>query len=80
MRKILVNSVTSDITENVKKIKASVIIIWGEYDDTVPLKDAYDLEKLLDDAAVIVYEGKTHYAYIEDLQRTINIVNSFIGG
>ncbi len=80
MRKILVNSVNSDITNEIKKIKASVIIIWGEYDNTVPLNDAYDLEKLLVDSAVIVYEGKTHYAYLEELGRTINIVNSFIGG
>ena len=80
MRKILVNSVNSDITNEIKKIKAPVIIIWGEYDDTVPLIDAYDLEKLLVDSAVIVYEGKTHYAYLEELGRTINIVNSFIGG
>lgn len=80
MRQVLVNSVNSDITNNIKRINASVIIIWGEYDDTVPLRDAYDLEKLLIDAAVIVYDGKSHYAYLEDLGRTINIVNSFIGG
>ena len=80
MRKILVNSVNSDITNDIKRINVPVIIIWGEYDDTVPLKDAYDLEKILIDSAVIVYEGKTHYAYIEDLAKTINIINSFIGG
>lgn len=80
MREILVNSVNSDITSEIKKIKAPVIIIWGEYDNTVPLQDAYDMEKLLADSAVIVYEGCTHYAYLENLGKTIGIVNSFIGG
>lgn len=80
MRDTLVNSVNTDLTDDIKKINVPVIIIWGEIDSTVPLIDAYDLEKLLSDAAVIVYEGCTHYAYLENLGRTINIINSFIGG
>lgn len=80
MREILVNSVNTDLTDEVKKIKIPTLIIWGTNDDTVPLEDAYALEKLISDVGVIPYEGCTHYAYLERLGQTINILKSFIGG
>lgn len=79
MRKIMVNHVNLDITENVKKITCPTIIIWGTRDEAVPLSDAYELASLLDDAAAIEYEGCTHYAYLEDLGRTVRIIKNFIG-
>lgn len=78
MRKILVNTVNLDITEEVKKIKCPTIIIWGTLDEAVPLEDAYILESLITDSAVIEYENCTHYAYLERLGQTINIINNFI--
>ena len=65
MRKVLVEHVNLDISENIKKINCPTIIIWGTNDQAVPLTDAYTLEKLIKDAAVIEYEGCTHYAYLE---------------
>jgi len=78
MRKILVNTVNLDITEEVKKINCPTIIIWGTNDEAVDVSRAYELEKLISDSAVIVYENCTHYAYLERLGQTINIINSFI--
>lgn len=78
MREIMVNHVNTDITEDVKKINVSTIIIWGTKDYTVSLNEAYELEKLIKDSAVIAYENCTHYAYLENLGQTINIIDSFI--
>ena len=47
MRDILVKTVNLDITEDVKKIKCSTIIVWGTNDEAVPLKRAYELESLI---------------------------------
>lgn len=80
MRETLVNSVNTDLTEDMKKIKVPTLIIWGTNDDAVPLEDAYDLEKLISDAGVVEYEGCTHYAYLERLQQTINVLKNFLGG
>lgn len=80
MREILVNSVNTDLTDILKDIKASVLIIWGTNDDTVPINDAYDLEKLIKDAGVVALEGCTHYAYLERLGQTLSTINYFIGG
>lgn len=78
MRKILVNTVNLDITEDVKKIKCPTVIIWGTEDEAVDIKRAYELENLIEDAGLIVYENRTHYAYLENLGQTINIMNSFL--
>lgn len=80
MREILVKHVNEDITDKVKKIKCSTIIIWGDLDQAVPLEDAYELSSYIKDSAVIVFKGCTHYAYLENVNQTVNIIHSFIEG
>ena len=78
MRDILVGQVNTDTSENLKKITVPTIIIWGTNDVTVGIENAYEMEKLLKDGAVIPYEGMDHFAYLQDKQRTINIISSLI--
>ena len=79
MRKILVEHVNLDITEDVKKIKGPTLLVWGTMDTEVSIECAYELEKLIPDAGVIPYEGCTHYAYLERLPQTIKVIKNFIG-
>lgn len=78
MREILVNTVNLDITEEAKKVKSPTLLIWGTNDEAVNIKEAYELESIIKDAGLVVYEGLTHYAYLEDLGKTINILKSFL--
>ena len=80
MREVLVNHVNLDITEEVKKIKSPLLIIWGTNDAAVPIADAYELEKLVPGSGLVVYPNCTHYAYLENLGQTINVLRSFLGG
>ena len=48
-------------------------------DAAVSIDDAYLLESLIEDSGVVVYEGCTHYAYLERLGQTKNVLNSFLG-
>ena len=77
MRDILVKVVGEDLSEYAKKIKVPVILIWGEYDEAVPLEEVRMLEKLLSDGAMIVLPG-THYAYLENLYQVGAIINKFM--
>ena len=79
MRNILVKHVNTDLTEEVKNIKCPTVLIWGTNDEEAKYEDALELEKLIPNAGLVTYEGCTHYAYLERLQQTINILNSFIG-
>ena len=78
MRDILVKTVNEDLTDYVKQIKSSTILIAGEYDTAVPLSEMQEYEKYIDDSALIVYPRCTHYAYLEDVNRTIAIIRNFI--
>lgn len=77
MKGVLVKSVNLDLTENVKKIKCPTLLVWGSLDTAVPLTRAYELEKLINDSGVVVYEGATHYAYLERLGSLISVLDSF---
>ena len=78
MREILVKHVNNDLTEDVKKIKCPTLIIWGTNDAAVKVDEAYELENLINDSGVVIYEGCTHYAYLERLNQTIRVLQSFI--
>lgn len=78
MRQILVNTVNLDITEEVKKIKAPTLIIWGTEDEAVSIERAYELETLIDDSGVVIYNGATHYAYLERLSQVNRVIRTFL--
>lgn len=78
MRDILVKHVNTDLTEVAKKITCPTFIIWGSKDEAVPVSDAYELEKIIDNCGLVVYENCTHYAYLERVKQTIAIIESFI--
>lgn len=78
MRDILVKHVNTDLTEAASKIKCPTFIIWGDNDEAVPVADAYELERLIPDSGLTVYNGCTHYAYLERLNQTNSIIKSFI--
>ena len=78
MRETLVKTVNLDITEEAKKIKCPTLLIWGTNDEAVSIERARELEKLIPDAGLVEYEGLTHYAYLENLGQTINVLKSFL--
>ena len=76
MRQILVNTVAEDLSEDAKKIKVPTLLIWGTYDTEAPIEEARRLEEILVDGALIELPG-THYAYIENLDRVVSILENF---
>ena len=79
MRKILVDHVNLDLTSELEKVNCPTLLIWGTNDAAVDYEDAIELEKKIKDCGLVTYEGCTHYAYLERLNQTINVLNSFIG-
>ena len=79
MRKVLVNTVNEDLSNYAKQIEEPTLLIWGDRDTEAPVEEAKELEKIMIDAALIILPG-SHYAYIENLQQVVNILNNFFGG
>ena len=76
MRQTLVEVVNEDLSKYAKEIEEPTLLIWGENDTEAPVAEAKELEKIMLDAALIILPG-THYAYLENLQQVINILNNF---
>ena len=77
MRKTLVLAVNEDLRHLFGKIDVPTLIMWGRYDDAVPLSDAYLIEAAVKDSAVIVFEGSAHFPFLTERARFIPIVKSF---
>lgn len=76
MRQTLVEVVNEDLSHYAKEIEEPTLLIWGQNDTEAPVAEAKELEKIMIDAALIVLPG-THYAYLENLQQVVNILNNF---
>lgn len=76
MRQTLVEVVNEDLSKYAKEIEEPTLLIWGENDTEAPVAEAKELEKIMLDAALIILPG-THYAYLENLQQVVNILNNF---
>ena len=78
MRKILVNVVNEDLSDCARKIICPTLLIWGTNDTEAPLEDAKELEKIISDAGLVVYENGTHYTYLEFLVPVCKVIKTFI--
>ena len=78
MRKILVQTVNTDLTKEASQIKVPTLIIQGDNDTAVSLEEAKKLNSIIKDSGLVIYENKTHYAYLEDINKTISVLDKFL--
>lgn len=80
MKQVLSSVVNEDLKPLLPKISASTLLIWGEDDTSTPLSDAKIMESLIPDSGLIVFPGVGHFSYIEESDRTLTILRTFLGG
>ncbi len=78
MRDILVKKVNLDMSLDIKNIDVPTLIVWGDKDTAVPVDDAKYLKDNILNSELIIYEGATHYAYLEHLEELCLAINKFI--
>ena len=80
MRQTFVKVVNQDLTELYSRFHASTLLIWGDADTETPLWMAKEMEKRIPDAGLVILEGGTHFAYLEQAGRFNVIVRQFLKG
>ena len=80
MKKTFVKVINLDLTDLYEKFRASTLLIWGDSDTETPLWMGKEMEKRIPDAGLVIFEGGTHFAYLEQLQRFNTIVCQFLKG
>jgi pimeloyl-ACP methyl ester carboxylesterase len=68
MRAILSKCVNEDLCSHMPKIKAPVLLFWGDKDTATPISDAHKMERLIPDAGLVVAEGAGHFAMLEQAE------------
>ena len=79
MRKTFVKVISQDLTEYYPHFQASTLLIWGDADTETPLWMGKEMEKLIPDAGLVILEGGSHFAYLEQAARFNTIVAHFLG-
>ncbi|MBR3765209.1 MAG: alpha/beta hydrolase [Clostridia bacterium] len=78
MRKTFVKVVNYDQAEKLAQVKNSTLLVWGSGDTETPLWMGQKMEKEIPDSALIVLQGGTHFAYLEQIGRFNAIARSFL--
>lgn len=79
MRGTFVKVVNDDVTPLLKDVKCSVLLVWGENDDAVPLWMGKMMEEEMPDAGLAIFEGDDHFAYFHQADRFNRVLDAFIG-
>ena len=80
MRATFVKIIAEDLTPLLKEIAAPVLLIWGSNDTETPLWMGRTMEREIPDAGLVVFEGGSHYAFIEENARFLTIVRQYFWG
>jgi pimeloyl-ACP methyl ester carboxylesterase len=77
MRKTFVKVISLDLTDALPDITVPTLLIWGDQDTETPLWMGRKMEELIPDAGLVVFEGGTHFAYLEQNARFNTITHHF---
>ncbi len=80
MKQTLTKVVNEDLTPLLSKISVPVLLIWGDQDTSTPVEDAKKMAARIPDSGLVIFEGAGHFSYLEQPDRTLTILKSFIGG
>ena len=78
MRKTFVRVVNYDQTDLLERIQQPTLLIWGDRDTETPLWMGQLMERRIPDAGLVVLEGGSHFAYLEQVGRFNAIVHNFL--
>ena len=74
MRETFKNIVNTDLKNYLKHIKSNVLLIWGNKDESTPIKDATIMNKEIKNSELIVIEKAGHFSYLDKP----DLINSII--
>jgi pimeloyl-ACP methyl ester carboxylesterase len=80
MRPTFVKVVNDDVSDILKDVKCSVLLVWGDQDTAAPLWMGQMMEKTMPDAGLAIFEGDDHWAYWHQAARFNAVLDIFLKG
>ena len=78
MRKTFVKVINQNLIGLYPRFQQSTLLIWGDSDTETPIWMRREMEKLIPDAGLVIREGGTNFAYLEQIRRFNVIVHEFL--
>jgi pimeloyl-ACP methyl ester carboxylesterase len=78
MRKTFSKLVSEDLLPVLGDIQAPTLLIWGSADTETPLWMGQQMEKNIPDAGLVIFEGRSHFAFLEEWRRFVVIAQKFL--
>ena len=78
MKNIFLNTIKEDLTKELPKIKTETLLIWGERDRAVPLKNGKKMYQLIKNSKLVILEDTGHFPHIKWPERFVYYVKDFI--
>ena len=78
MRDTFNQVVSLDLTNRLKDITNSTLLIWGENDQDTPVYMAKIIEKNIKDSGIVIIENAGHFAYLDNTNKFLTVANVFI--
>ena len=67
-----------DLTNKLKDIEQSTLLVWGENDMDTPLYMAKIMEKNIKDSGIVVIENAGHFSYLDNPNKYLLVVSTFL--
>ena len=80
MRNTFVKVVNDDIKPLLNEIEAETLLVFGENDEATPVSKGKIMERLMKNAALVIFENDDHFAYINEAMRFNAVLDAFLKG
>lgn len=78
MRPTFLRIVNQDMRSFASRVRPPTLLFWGDRDEETPLWMGVELEGLIPDAGLVVWEGAGHYSYLDRLEDTARVALHFL--
>ncbi len=78
MKDTLVKLVNEDLSNEINNIKIPTLLVWGDKDTATPIEHAKIMNEKISNSGLVIYEGSSHFSFIENKNKTVLIFKSFL--
>lgn len=78
MRETFVRTVTHHLDDRLSRIHVPTLLVWGENDTAVSLRQMRKLEEQIADAGLVILKDSGHYGYLDDFTTFIAATRHFL--
>jgi pimeloyl-ACP methyl ester carboxylesterase len=78
MQKIFLKTINEDLTPEISTVTSPSLLLWGEHDTEVPVRDAKIMNELLGDSELVIIPGAGHFVHTDESESVEKKIKEFL--